>query len=67
MQGNCGKDERYEKKVASNGKHYFNPHLKAANHQVIGSSQMYASADSLDAGVASVKTNGTTTTVKDKT
>lgn len=65
VQSNCGADERYDKKVASNGKPYFN--LKAVNHQVIGTSQMYASADSRDAGVASVKSNGTTTTVKDKT
>jgi uncharacterized protein YegP (UPF0339 family) len=65
VQGNCGSDERYEKKVATNGKHFFN--LKAANHQVIGTSQMYATAESRDAGVASVKSNGTTTTVKDNT
>lgn len=65
VQSNCGADERYEKKTAANGKHYFN--LKAANHQIIGTSQMYASADSRDAGIASVKSNGTTTTVKDQT
>lgn len=62
---NCGSDDRYESKVASNGKHYFN--LKAANQQVIGTSQMYASAQSRDTGIASVKTNGTTETVEDKT
>lgn len=65
VQSNCKTDERYEKKLAANGKHYFN--LKAANHQIIGTSQMYASADSRDAGVASAKSNGTTTTVRDKT
>ena len=65
VQSNCGMDAHYDKKIAANGKHYFN--LKAANHQVIGTSQMYASADSRDAGVASVMSNGTTTTVKDKT
>lgn len=65
VQSNCGVDARYEKKLASNGKHYFN--LKAANHQVIGTSQMYASADSRDAGIASVKSNGTSTIVKDNT
>lgn len=65
VQVNCGADARYEKKIASNGKHYFN--LKAANHQVIGTSQMYASADARDAGIASVRSNGTSTTVKDNT
>ena len=58
-------DERYEKKTASNGKVYFN--LKAGNHQVIGTSQMYASEQSRDKGIASVKTNGPTETVKDHT
>ena len=42
-------------------------HLAAANHQVIGSSQMYASQASSEGGIASVKTNGCTTTVKDNT
>ncbi len=59
------KKERYEKKTASNGKFYFN--LKAANHQIIGSSQMYATAQSRETGIASVKANGTSQTVKDNT
>lgn len=58
-------EERYDKKVASNGKFYFN--LKAGNHQVIGTSQMYATEQSRDKGIASVKNNGGTETVKDKT
>ncbi|ENZ4138247.1 YegP family protein [Enterobacter ludwigii] len=62
---NSPSDERYEKKVATNGKFHFN--LKAGNHQVIGSSQMYASAQSRDKGIASVKTNGSSQTVKDNT
>ena len=40
VRSNSPQEERYEKKTASNGKFYFN--LKAANHQIIGSSQMYA-------------------------
>lgn len=58
-------DERYDRKVAANGKFYFN--LKAGNHQVIGTSQMYASEASREKGIASVKTNGGTETVKDNT
>ncbi|RZO93791.1 MAG: DUF1508 domain-containing protein [Limnobacter sp.] len=65
VQKNCGDAARYEKKVAANGKHHFN--LKAANHQIIGSSQMYASEASCDGGIESVKTNGKSTTVKDST
>lgn len=63
VQKNCAEASRYEKKVAVNGKHHFN--LKAANHQVIGSSQMYASEGACDNGIESVKTNGKSTTVKD--
>jgi len=62
---NCGKDELYERKIASDGRFYFN--LKAANHQIVGTSQMYASADARDAGIASVKANGTIEAVKDET
>ncbi|TGB82620.1 DUF1508 domain-containing protein [Escherichia sp. E3659] len=65
VQSNSPQDERYEKKTASNSKFYFN--LKAANHQIIGSSQMYATAQSREVGIASVKTNGVSQTVKDKT
>lgn len=46
---------RYEKKISTNGKFHFN--LKAANHQVIGSSEMYESERSRDAGIASVAAN----------
>ncbi|QNP50446.1 YegP family protein [Diaphorobacter aerolatus] len=63
VQKNAAQEERYERKESTNGKWFFN--LKAANHQVIGSSQMYASAQSRDAGIESVKTNGATKTVKD--
>jgi uncharacterized protein YegP (UPF0339 family) len=63
VQKNCTQDDLYEKKEAANGKFHFN--LKAANHQVIGSSQMYASTQSRDNGIESVKTNGTSDTVKD--
>ncbi|HDT2074279.1 MULTISPECIES: YegP family protein [Enterobacter] len=65
VRSNSPLEERYEKKTASNGKFYFN--LKAGNHQVIGTSQMYASEQSRDKGIASVKTNGPSQTVKDNT
>ena len=65
VQANSHGDERYERKDSSDGKSFFN--LKALNHQVIGTSQMYASLDARDAGIASVKANGRTTTVRDTT
>lgn len=63
VQANCADDKRYERKTAANGKPFFN--LKAANSQVIGTSQMYASETSRDDGIASVKVNGVSETVKD--
>ena len=65
VQANCALDERYEKKESMNGKPFFN--LKAANHQTIGTSEMYASTQSRDGGIESVKVNGVSTTVKDNT
>ena len=62
---NAPDDARYERKTASNGKPYFV--LKAANHQVIGNSEMYSSESARDNGIASVKANGPTTTIKDQT
>lgn len=63
VQSNCAMDERYEKLEASDGRPYFN--LKAGNHQIIGSSQMYSSAASRDNGIESVKTNGVSTDIRD--
>ena len=65
VQANSSLDAMYEKLVSDNGKPYFN--LKAANHQVIGTGKMYASEQARDAGIASVKLNGATTTLKDNT
>lgn len=62
VQKNSGVEARYDRKDSTDGRFYFN--LKAGNHQVIGSSQMYKSAVSRDGGIESVKTNGSSTTVK---
>lgn len=53
---NAPLDERYERKEDSGGQFMFN--LKAANAQVIGTSEAYTSASSRDKGIESVKTNG---------
>lgn len=65
VQKNAPLDERYDRKDAADGRTYFN--LKAGNHQIIGSSQMYATPASRDNGIESVKTNGVSTTIKDNT
>ena len=62
VQSNCANDDRYERKESKNSKHYFN--LKAANHQIIGTSQMYESAQSCEKDIESVKANGASTAVK---
>ncbi|AXY73006.1 DUF1508 domain-containing protein [Paraflavitalea soli] len=62
---NSQDDSRYDKKTSSNNKFYFN--LKAANGQIIGTSQMYESASGRDNGIASVKSNAPGATIEDTT
>lgn len=52
---NSHEDIRFDLKEASNGKYYFN--LKAANGQIIGTSQMYVDANGRNNGIASVQKN----------
>ncbi|MBY6068539.1 YegP family protein [Leisingera aquaemixtae] len=61
----AGDDARYERKETSSGKHMFN--LKAANGQVIGTSQSYASASGRDGGIESVKKNAPEAALDDQT
>ena len=65
VRANCKIDAHYDRRDSQNGKFYFN--LKAGNHQIIGTSQMYESTSGRSTGIASVKANGTTMTVKDET
>lgn len=65
VQANSSRDERYEKKATKDGHPYFN--LKAGNNEIIGSSEAYSSDSARDKGIASVKANGPTTVIKDKT
>ena len=65
VQTNSPLDERYEKKTTKDGQPYFN--LKAGNHEIIGNSETYSSDAARDKGIASVKANGPTTVIKDKT
>jgi uncharacterized protein YegP (UPF0339 family) len=54
-----------ERKTAAGGQFMFN--LKAANHQIIGTSETYKSEASRDAGIASVKINAPDAKVDDQT
>ncbi len=60
---NAGNDARYEKKESSNGKFFFN--LRAGNHQVIGTSEMYESTSGRDKGIESVKNSTKGATIEE--
>lgn len=60
---NAADAARFEKKTSLSGKHYFV--LKAGNHEVIGTSQMYEAEASCDSGVQSVMRNAPGASVVD--
>ncbi len=62
---NSQEEGRFELKTASNGKLYFN--LKAANGQVIGTSQMYDNEAGRSNGIESVKSNAGDVEIEDTT
>ncbi|MBK7870167.1 MAG: YegP family protein [Saprospiraceae bacterium] len=62
---NAGNDARYERKESSNGKFFFN--LRAGNSQVIGTSEMYETAQSREKGIESVKNSSKGADVVDLT
>lgn len=62
---NAVNSDRFERKTTKNGRPYFV--LKAANHEVIGSSETYSSEQSRDMGIASVMSNAPIAPVEDLT
>lgn len=46
-------DRFFERTIAANGQYHFN--LKAANGEIIGTSQMYADLQGMENGIASVR------------
>ncbi|WP_313089025.1 YegP family protein [Pseudomonas sp.] len=61
---NAAREDAFEVKNASNGKHYFV--LKATNGQTIGQSQMYASAHSAELGCDSVRRHAPEAALQDE-
>ncbi len=61
VKSNAPDDDRYERKESNSGKFMFN--LKAANHQVIGTSQLYEAVATRDNGIESVKKHAPEATV----
>ncbi len=64
VKDNAAKDERFERLASRKGEPYFV--LKAANAQVIGKSEMYASTRSRNNGIASVQRNASIATIDDR-
>lgn len=62
---NAPHDARYERKTSTAGQPYFV--LKAANHEVIGKSEMYSSVAARDNGIAAVKRDAPGATTVDQT
>lgn len=62
---NAPLNERYERKTAKDGSPYFV--LKAANHEIIGKSEMYSSTTAMENGIASVKQNAPEAAIRDLT
>ena len=62
---NASDDKHYERKTSKNGEFMFN--LKALNHEVIGTSQLYTTIESRDHGIESVKIHAPKAEVLDET
>lgn len=63
VRANSPTDARYERKLSSNNKPYFV--LKAGNHEIIGTSELYNSDAARENGIDAVKQNGPTAPVED--
>ncbi len=61
---NAKSKKQFEAKTARNGKSYFV--LKAKNHQIVGKSEMYNSAKSMENGIASVGKHAPSAKIDDK-
>lgn len=65
VRANCPSESRYEKRKSTNGSPYFV--LKAANGEIIGTSEMYSSEAARNSGIEAVKNHGLTLRVDDET
>ncbi len=63
VKANAATDGRYERKSSTKSQPYFV--LKAANGEILGASQMYASPAAMEKGIESVKTNAPDAVVED--
>ena len=62
---NAPDEKRYDRRTATNGSPYFV--LKAANGEIIGTSETYSSAAARDKGIEAVMNTAPTAPIDDKT
>lgn len=62
---NAGDENKYDRKIASNGKLYFT--LEATNGQTIGISELYENESGRANGIMSVKSNAPDAIIQDAT
>jgi len=62
---NCTDDANFERLTSANGQFYFN--LRAANHQVIGTSEMYTTKAACENGIQAVMKVGPAAPLSDQT
>ena len=65
VQTNAGDPDRFDRRIDKRNEHYFV--LKAANHRIIGCSEMYSGITAMEKGIRSVMKNGATSKVNDTT
>ena len=59
---NASDDSKYDRRESKNDQYYFN--LKAANGEIIGTSETYTTKQSMENGIESVKANAVGAEVK---
>jgi uncharacterized protein len=64
VKANSSNDANYERKTSKNDKPYFV--LKAANGEIVGTSEMYSSSSAAEKGIESCKENGPAASIKDE-
>ncbi len=62
---NAADDNRFERKNSAGGESYFV--LKAVNGEIIGTSETYSSAEAMEKGIESVKSNAQNAEIVDAT
>ncbi len=60
---NAANDARFDRRIAKNGQPYFV--LKAANGEVIGTSEQYSSNEAMEDGIRSVRNVGPSAPIQD--